>query len=106
MGQESKGFRCGGPGNPKLQWFGHPRIGSLGWLALGEAAASSLEVLHRLGLQGTRASAVVTGFSEQCPSRSGAAVFLPVLPKFLLCIWEAQGKSCIFGFAPSGLGAA
>uniref|UniRef100_A0A8C0UCG1 Matrilin coiled-coil trimerisation domain-containing protein n=1 Tax=Cyanistes caeruleus TaxID=156563 RepID=A0A8C0UCG1_CYACU len=35
-----------------------------------------------------------------------AAILLPVLPKFLLYIWEAQRKSCILGFAPSGLGAA
>lgn len=33
-------------------------------------------------------------------------MLLPVLPKFLLYIWEAQRKSCILGFAHSGLGAA
>lgn len=111
MGQESKGVRCGGLGNPKLKCFGHARmVPRDGWL-WGRLQHPALGCCIAWVRRGRRTSAVVTGCSKQHPlcsslHRGGGAALLPILPKFLLCIWEAPGKSCILGFAPSGLEAA
>lgn len=105
--RRAKESGAGGVGNPKLQRFGHPGLVPWGG-CLGE------ELQHPgLGscIPGQTCSGLVTGCSEQHPWCSSlhhhrAAMPLPVLPKFLLCVWETQRKSCILGFAPSGLGAA
>lgn len=106
MGQESKGIRCRGVGEPQIAVPWASWDGSLGWLSQEKLQHPALGSC----VPGQTCSVVTTG-SEQHPSCSSlhhrsAAMLLPVLPKSLLCIWEAQRKSCILGFAPSGLGAA
>lgn len=103
--RRAKESGAGGVGNPKFQYFGHP--GMVPWCAVSVKSCS----IQPWGAASHSICAVVaTGCSEQHPSCSSlhhhsAATLLPVLPKFLLCIWEAQRKSFLLAFAPSGLAA-